>query len=494
MGNQPSNEILFKLICQQNEEEVLKILQAGQSINSISRTGISVLRASLEYSLGAVFRFCYSRQAIMLPCLDLEQTPLHRAVQLGNYKFVWKLIKDPKLFKNQIDSQDELGRTPLHIAVEAGSSDLVALLLKYNANRNIRNKELKTPYDLAVESHEKQAEEIVEQLTIEDYMSKLPIEDISPIREQGSTQESKSKSHPSYENKESKSILQLAVEEFKVPVIKSDELKLLEMINRGSSCLVFKGKWRGSEVAIKQFTTEYSTSQKEMNKFVKELQVLSQVRHPNLLLLMGICIDQAHLCLVTELMPNYTLFYAIHKNKQRPLTLPDRFSISIQLGKGLSYLHANDPPIIHRDLKPENCLLDHSLNLKIADFGLARPATTFLEESTTICIGTTRFMAPELFDKDQSENIGVEIDIWAYGCILIEIFSNKRPWHYISSSKANTIFYELYHKKPIPIPDNIPPEVAEIIRECCRYNPKRRPQVSSILERLEIARSVYIVT
>ena len=103
-------------------------------------------------------------------------------------------------------------------------------------------------------------------------------------------------------------------------------------------------------------------------------------------------------------------------------------------------------------------------------------------------------MAPELFDKDRSNNIGVEIDIWAFGCMLIEIFSNKRPWHYISSSKANTIFYELYHKKPVPIPENIPPEVAEVIRECCRYNPKRRPPIAQILERLENAKSIYIVS
>lgn len=494
MGNQSSNEVVFKLISQRNEEEVLKMLQSGVNVNCINKSGVSILRASLEYNLSLVFKYCYCRKAIMLPCLDHEQTPLHRAVLLGDYKFVWRLIKDPKLFKNFIDSQDELGRTPLHIAVEIGNSDLVALLLKYNANRNIRNNDMKTPYDLAIDSHTKQAEEIVEQLSIEDYMSKLPIEDVSPIREQGSTLESRSTNQPGIDSKEGKSYLQLAIEEFKVPVIKSEELKLLEMINRGSSCLVFKGKWRGSEVAIKQFTTEYSTSQKEMSKFVKELQVLSQVRHPNLLLLMGICVDQSQLCLVTELIPNFTLFYAIHKNKQKILTLSERFSISIQLGRGLAYLHSNEPAIIHRDLKPENCLLDHNLNLKIADFGLARPATTFVEESTTICIGTTRFMAPELFDKDQCESIGVEIDIWAYGCILIEIFSNKRPWHYISSSKANTIFYELYHKKPIPIPDNIPPEVSDIIRECCRYNPKRRPTVTSILERLEIAKSVYIVT
>ena len=228
-----------------------------------------------------------------------------------------------------------------------------------------------------------------------------------------------------------------------------------------------------------------------MNKFIKELRVLSQIRHPKLLLLLGICIDQPNLCIITELMPNFTLFYAIHKNKHKKLTLTERFNISIQIGRGLSYLHANDPPIVHRDLKPENCLLDNNMNLKIADFGLARPTSTFLEESTTICIGTTRFMAPELFDKNRCECIGVEIDIWSFGCMLIEIFSNKRPWHYISSTKANTIFYELYHKKPIPIPDHIPPEIVEIVRECCNYNPFRRPKIAEILERIEAAKSFY---
>jgi Protein tyrosine and serine/threonine kinase/Ankyrin repeats (many copies) len=494
MGNQSSNDGLFKFIAQSNEEEALKLMHSGCSVNSISRTGISVLRGALERGLFSLFKYCYIRQGIMLPCLELDQTILHRSVQLKFYKFTWKLIREAHVFNIQIDSQDEIGRTALHIAVEMGSSDLVALLLKYNANRNIRNYDLKTPYDIAIQSHNDLADEIIEQLTIEDYMSKITIEDISPIREQGSTQDSKSGHKIIHDDKKNKTLLQKALEEYKIPVIKSDELKLLEMINRGSSCLVFKGKWRGTEVAIKQFTIEYTTSEKEMNKFIKELQVLSQVRHPNLLLLMGICIDQPNLCLITELIPNFTLFYAIHKNKQKQLSLTERFNISIQIGRGLSYLHSNEPPIIHRDLKPENCLLDHNMNLKIADFGLARPISTFAEEATTICIGTTRFMAPELFDKDRSETIGVEIDIWAFGCMLIEIFSNKRPWHYISSSKANTIFYELYHKKPVPIPENIPPEIAEIIRECCRYNPKRRPPVAQILERLESACGIYIVS
>ena len=242
MGNQSSNEVLFKLITNGNEEEALNQVHSEQSINNINKQGVSVMRAALENGMCSLFKYCYFRQAIMLPCLEFDQTPLHRAVQLGYYKLSWKLVRDPKLFKNRIDVQDETGRTALHIAVEIGSSDIVALLLKYNANRNIRNNQSKTPYDLAVESQTENADEIIEQLTIEDYLSKNAIEDISPIREQGSTQESKSVNKIPEDEKEAKSLMERALEEYKIPVIRSSELKLMEMINRGSSCLVFKGK------------------------------------------------------------------------------------------------------------------------------------------------------------------------------------------------------------------------------------------------------------
>lgn len=79
---------------------------------------------------------------------------------------------------------------------------------------------------------------------------------------------------------------------------------------------------------------------------------------------------------------------------------------------------------------------------------------------TTICIGTTRFMAPELFDSDNIKNLGEKVDIWSLGCVILEIFSNKRPWHYIASANSNCIFYEIFKKTPLPIPDNIPTEVS----------------------------------
>ena len=356
------------------------------------------------------------------------------------------------------------GSTPLHLAVLHADPDMVALLLKYNASRYEKDQDGRSPIDYAFDSSSAAADEIIEQFSVEDTV----IETKQP------------------------SLLEQSVSETKLPVITSADLEVHELISKGSSCQVYRGVWRDSEVAVKQFKTEYSSSPKEMQKFIKEMQILNQVRHPNLLLLMGIVLDQPSLCLVTEYVPYCSLFQALHKKPKKKLTLSDRFKVSIQIAKGLAYLHSNSPPIVHRDLKPENCLMDSSGNIKIADFGLARPVTAFAskdcQQSTTVCIGTTRFMAPELFDNDLVETIGTEVDIWALGCLLIEVFSNKRPWHYISSSNSNCIFYEIFYRKPVPIPENVPSDVKEIIQQCCRYDPARRPPIRQVLKELEAAK------
>ena len=134
--------------------------------------------------------------------------------------------------------------------------------------------------------------------------------------------------------------------------------------------------------------------------------------------------------------------------------------------------------------------------MKIADFGLARPITRFTGEEmqTTVCIGTTRFMAPELFDSIKSQSIGVEVDIWAFGCIMIELFSNKRPWSHIASSNVNCIYYELFNKKPIPIPACIPDSIKNIIQKACDYSPALRPSASYILQEFLKIRDSCILT
>ena len=112
---------------------------------------------------------------------------------------------------------------------------------------------------------------------------------------------------------------------------------------------------------------------------------------------------------------------------------------------------------------------------------------------TTVCIGTTRFMAPELFDNKKAKSIGTEVDIWAFGCILIEIFSNQRPWNHISTANVNCIYYELFNQKPIPIPSCVPKQVQRIVEKCCVYDVPSRPKAVEVLEELLVAKEMCIV-
>ena len=460
----------------------LEAIRQGYGLNSTDHAGRSPLRLALDLGDAEIFLALAEAKATIAPTLPMQQTPLHTAVSLGHYELTKTILRNHRTFPGMRNARDAAGRTALHLAVQQCSPEMVALLLKYNCNPALKDLSGATPKDLALASASPVALEIVDQLSVEDVMNKprlkkssetplhpdRPISDTAtpPNKEPPSRGASSHGSKSTLKSQMSEALplvseaelpllpssidLEEEIKQNCIPCIHGTELTFDEVINRGSSCEVFKGRWRGCEVAIKKFKDEYKQNPKELSKFVKEMQSLAHVRHPNLILLMGICIDLPNLCLITEYVPNMSLFYALHsitysENKTRRLTLSERFQISIQICKGLAYLHECDPPIVHRDLKPENCLLDHSFNVKIADFGLARPLTSFTSEEamTTTCIGTTRFMAPELFEKEKVADIGVEVDTWALGCILIELFSNKRPWDYISSSNANCIYYEV---------------------------------------------------
>ena len=101
-------------------------------------------------------------------------------------------------------------------------------------------------------------------------------------------------------------------------------------------------------------------------------------------------------------------------------------------------------------------------------------------------------MAPELFDKEKSKNIGIGVDVWALGCIFIEVFSGKRPWSHISTADVNCIYYELFNKKPIPIPTCIPEPVRKIISKACDYYPPNRPSAASVLVELINCRNQFV--
>lgn len=143
-------------------------------------------------------------------------------------------LKEKNLLKNKIDTQDDLGRTALHIAVENGNPDIVALLLKYNANKSLKNHSQKTPYDLALDSLSINAIEIIEQLTIEDHISNAYDTKIETLN--------KTEFFINFNHEDRfVQVFQKLLKEHKICMIEKNELNTIKAINKGSSCLVFQG-------------------------------------------------------------------------------------------------------------------------------------------------------------------------------------------------------------------------------------------------------------
>lgn len=156
-----------------------------------------------------------------------------------------------------------------------------------------------------------------------------------------------------------------------------------------------------------------------------QLEVLSKIRHPHLLLLLGACPD--HGCLVYEYMENGSLEERLlPKDNTAPIPWFQRYRIAWEVASVLVYLHNSKPKsIIHRDLKPANILLDHNLVSKIGDVGLS---TMLNLDSPSICnistgpVGTLCYMDPEY---QRTGLISPKSDVYAFGMVVLQLLTAK---------------------------------------------------------------------
>lgn len=153
-----------------------------------------------------------------------------------------------------------------------------------------------------------------------------------------------------------------------------------EKVGEGTTAEIYKGRWRGFDVAVKCIFPDLFISNDNMiGFFAQEVETLARQRHPFVLQLMGACLGPPnHGWIVTEFL-NTTLKIWIHgpgsRRKERRVPLPslkDRLKKALEISQAMQYLHEHKPMIIHRDLKPSNIFLDDDLHVKVADFGHAR--------------------------------------------------------------------------------------------------------------------------
>ncbi|XP_023643760.1 U-box domain-containing protein 35 isoform X2 [Capsella rubella] len=259
----------------------------------------------------------------------------------------------------------------------------------------------------------------------------------------------------------------------------SDDLK----IGEGGYGPVYKAVLYYNSVAIKILKSGITQGLKQ---FQQEIDVLSSMRHPNMVILLGACPELG--CLVYEYMENGTLEDRLFcRNDTTPLSWRARFRIAAEIATGLLFLHQAKPePLVHRDLKPANILLDKHFTSKISDVGLARLVPPSVTDSSsnyymTSAAGTFCYIDPEY---QQTGMLGVKSDLYSFGVVLLQIITAMPAMglgHKVEMAIEDNKLREILDPRVSEWPEEETLELAKLALQCCELRKKDRPDLASVL-------------
>ncbi|XP_030480325.2 serine/threonine-protein kinase STY13 [Cannabis sativa] len=256
-------------------------------------------------------------------------------------------------------------------------------------------------------------------------------------------------------------------------------------IGEGAHGKVYEGRYGDRIVAVKVLHRGSTSEEKASleDRFAREVNMMSRVKHENLVKFIGACKDPL-MVIVTELLPGMSLRKYLVGVRPQTLDLHVAIKFAMDIARAMECLHANG--IIHRDLKPDNLLLTaNQKSVKLADFGLAREET--VTEMMTAETGTYRWMAPELYStvtlrQGEKKHYNNKVDVYSFGIVLWELLTNRMPFEGMSNLQAA---YAAAFKQERPsIPEDISPDLAFIVQSCWVEDPNLRPSFSQIIRML----------
>jgi len=257
-------------------------------------------------------------------------------------------------------------------------------------------------------------------------------------------------------------------------VIDFNEIALGKQVGLGSYGVVYKGKWKGVEVAAKKFLKQ-KLDERRMLEFRAEMAFLAELHHPNIVLFIGACVKRPNLCIVTEFVKNGSL-HDLLRDTSVKLSWRQRVRMLRSAALGINYLHSLHPVIVHRDLKPSNLLVDENMNVKVADFGFAR----IKEENATMTrCGTPCWTAPEVI---RGEKYSEKADVFSFGIIMWEVLTRKQPF---AGRNFMGVSLDVLEGRRPAVPGDCLPAFKKLMKKCWHGEADKRPSMEDVVTQLD---------
>ncbi|XP_031114430.1 probable serine/threonine-protein kinase PBL9 [Ipomoea triloba] len=285
------------------------------------------------------------------------------------------------------------------------------------------------------------------------------------------------------------------------------DFRLDSVLGEGGFGPVFKGWIDKNSLSPAKPGTGLVIAVKRLNRgglqghseWLAELNYLGQFSHPNLVNLIGYCLEDEHHLLVYECMPRGSLDNHLFRRGSyfQPLSWNLRLKVALGAAKGLAFLHCAEAKVIYRDFKTSNILLDLNYNAKLSDFGLAKNGPTGDKSHvSTRVMGTYGYAAPEYL---ATGHLSAKSDIYSFGVVLLEMLSGRRVIDYNRPCGEHNLVewakpYLANKRKVYRVLDNrlegqytleVSQKVANLALQCLSKDPRFRPTMDDVVKELE---------
>ncbi|KAL4000476.1 ubiquitin-conjugating enzyme E2 M [Sarotherodon galilaeus] len=239
---------------------------------------------------------------------------------------------------------------------------------------------------------------------------------------------------------------------------------------------VYVGVWKKYNLTVAVKTLKEDTM--EVEEFLKEAAVMKEVKHPNLVQLLGVCTLEPPFYIVTEYMPHGNLLDYLRECERDEVNAVALLYMATQISSAMEYLEKKN--FIHRDLAARNCLVGENHVVKVADFGLSRLMTGDTYTAHAGAKFPIKWTAPESLAYN---TFSIKSDVWAFGVLLWEIATyGMSPYPGIDLSQVYDLLEKGYRMEQ---PEGCPPKVYELMRACWQWSPLDRPSFAEIHQAFE---------